>query len=935
MRKLLLLFYLFLFSSTAIYAQTWTRMQSWGLDFESITWVDANLGFIVGENLIIRTKDGGLSWEEYPISFQGKLKSVDFWNKELGVAVGDNGLIYRTADGGENWMLIPNSNSANLLNVAFANASKIITTGANGTILSSQDSGQNWNAVGSESNLNLNDLFIINADTSFIAADQGRILRSLDGGQQWTSINTGQNQNLRGITFSSRLIGYAVGDQGIILKTTNGGTSWTASASPVNTVLRKVSFSPIDNRIITVVGNNATALRSTNSGTTYTRLNLGANNQRNLADVEFKPGSNLVSAVGQDGYLLNSTNAGGSYVQGLAGIRNNFTGTDFKSDRVGLISGEKGQFFLTTNAAVSLTGRPLPEPLDQVSLDFWNTSFGYVSGAAGKMYRTGNSGSSWVAVPAQTTQTINGFYLFAPSVAYIAGNNGYIARSFDSGGTWDSNVATNTTENLRDITFFDFQVGFAMGDKGQISWSNGGNVWENLPKLTTENLNALAKVDSSTAIIVGDRGVILKSEDKARTWRRISLDETENLNAVDFWDSSIGFVVGDNGKTLQTKDGGETWVEIPSGTTRNLTSVSAGNSVVAFAVGVDGTILNYLCIPPTDVSEVIGIEKSCLGVQKYSITDSLVLGSQLVWRVDGGTITSGQGTSEVEVIWTNPGRNGIFVSRQNFCGNGETSFMEVIVDDLASATQEISGAGKVCRTSSYPYSLPSKSVVTYTWNVIGGTITAGQGSASILVEWTAEGTQSMSVIQENNCGKTNAIQKLIQVTAPPRQPSQIQGDAQTGLGIHTYEVTLQNEVNFRWEISGGGIIQQGQGTNRVLVSWQSEGDFQLKVTPQNECNDGMARVLEVNVNVITSLSEKEISGVKVFPNPSSGVIFVEFKGSSRWESLILINSIGQEIQSLNRSQNQDQIRIENLQKGLYILQVQSKSSIAQYKVIVN
>jgi len=910
-------------------------MQSWGLDFESISWIDTNLGFIVGENLIIRTKNGGLSWEEYPISFQGKLKSVDFWNEDLGVAVGENGLIYQTADGGENWMLIPNSNSTDLLNVAFTNSSRLIATGASGSILQSNDSGQNWSTLTSGSNLNLNDLFIINTDTSFIAADQGRILRSIDGGQQWTSISTGQNQNLRGITFSSRLIGYAVGDQGVILKTTDGGTSWTTTPSPVNTILRKVSFSPIDNRIITVVGDNATALRSTNSGTTFTQLNLGAANKRNLADVEFKPGSNLVSSIGQDGYLLNSTNAGGSYLQALAGIRNNFTGTDFKSDQIGLISGEKGRFFLTTNAAVSLTNRSLPEPIDQVSLDFWNTSFGYVSGAAGKIYRTGNSGSSWVAIPAQTTQTVNGFYLFAPSVAYIAGSNGYIARSFDSGGTWDSNVTTNTLENLRDITFFDFQVGFAMGDKGQISWSNGGNVWENLPKLTTENLNALAKVDSSTAIIVGDRGVILKSEDKARTWRRITLDETENLNAVDFWDSSIGFVVGDNGKTLQTKDGGETWVEIPSGTIRNLTSISAGNPVVAFAVGDDGTIMTYLCVPPTDVSEIIGRERSCLGVQKYSITDSPVLGSQLVWRVDGGTITSGQGSSEVEVVWTIPGRNGIFISRQNFCGNGETSFMEVIVDNLASANQEISGDGKVCQGSSYPYFLPSKSGITYTWNVFGGKITAGQGSSSVLVEWTSAGPQSISVIQENDCGKTNAIQKLIQVTVAPTQPSQIEGAAQTGLGIHTYEVTLQNEINFRWEISGGGIIQQGQGTNRVLVSWQSEGDFQLKVTPQNECNDGTARVLGVNVNVITSLPEKEISGVKVYPNPSTGMIFVEFDGSSNWESLILINSIGQRIQSVDRSENQDKIRLENLQKGLYILQIQSKSSTAQFKFIVN
>lgn len=128
--------------------------------------------------------------------------------------------------------------------------------------------------------------------------------------------------------------------------------------------------------------------------------------------------------------------------------------------------------------------------------------------------------------------------------------------SFDSGSTWDAaGIQTNTDENLRDITFFDFQVGFAMGNNGQISWSNGGNTWENLPKLTSENLNALSKLDSSTAVIVGDKGVILKSEDMAKTWRKIEVPFTENFNAVDFWDEYLGFISADNGLVLQTKDG--------------------------------------------------------------------------------------------------------------------------------------------------------------------------------------------------------------------------------------------------------------------------------------------------------------------------------------------------------------------------------------------
>jgi len=56
--------------------------------------------------------------------------------------------------------------------------------------------------------------------------------------------------------------------------------------------------------------------------------------------------------------------------------------------------------------------------------------------------------------------------------------------------------------------------------------------------------------------------VILKSEDKGRTWRRIEQPKRKNLNSVDFWDASVGFIVGDKGKTLVTNNGGETWGEV-------------------------------------------------------------------------------------------------------------------------------------------------------------------------------------------------------------------------------------------------------------------------------------------------------------------------------------------------------------------------------------
>ncbi len=934
MRKFLYITFFCFFLNLAAFAQTWTRMQSWGLDFESIDWINENLGFIVGERIILRSTNGGISWEEIPFTFEGKLQDVDFLNETTGVAVGENGMIYFSRNGGDSWTKAISNTSAVLKSVFFFSESSLFAVGNLGTLLSSSNGGETWSTINSGTTESLNDLYFTSPDSAFIAGDRGKILRTSNGGDSWITLNSAQTVNLQGIAFSNSRTGYAAGELGTVLKTIDGGVNWTKLNSPVSTTLKKVAISTLDARIINIVGESATAIRSANSGTNFSKINLGATTPGAVTNLAFKPSTSQLFAVGPTGNLISSTNSGSSYSQRLLGIRNNLTRTDFKTDRFGFISGERGELFVTGNSALTLIRRPIPEPIKIISIDFWNTGFGYVSGESGKMYRTGNSGTSWVAVPAQTTKTINGFYLFAPSVAYIAGNNGYIARSFDSGGTWDSNVQTNTSENLRDVTFFDFQVGFAMGDNGQISWSNGGNIWENLPKLTTENLNALAKVDSSTAVIVGNKGVILKSEDKGRTWRKIEISETENLNSVDFWDDSIGFIVGDRGKTFVTNDSGETWGEVPSGTVRNLTSVSAGNPTVAYAVGDDGTILNYICVPPGDLSEISGPQTTCLTIQKYNIQDNSELGSSIVWRVDGGQIQSGQGTQEIEVLWTSKGNNGVFVSRINFCGNGETSFIPVVVNQIPPINQ-ISGEGKACVGPIYSYSLPEITAVTYTWSIVGGEIITGQGKSKIEVKWTSVGVQQLGVIQENICGTSALIVQPVTITSAPAQPGTIQGNTIVGLGIQTYEVPNQPEVNFQWEISGGDIIQQGQGTTRVEVNWLSEGIRTLKVTPQNECNDGPAQTLAVNVNIITSIPEQLETGVKIYPNPSDGQVYLELKDAKIWESVQLVNSFGQVVKRVELGGIQERIKFENLRKGLFIIQLQNKNELRQYKVIVN
>lgn len=910
-------------------------MQGWGLDLEASHWVNSQKVVAVGENLIIYSENAGGSWIEVQQKFDVRFNDITFLNESIGIAVGDSGTIYRTSDGGKTWAKSTSGTLKTLKSVISVGENQLFAAGEDGTLLGSINSGTTWTSIATNTNLDFQEVFFVNENLGFIAAEGGNVFKTTNKGISWEKIQLATVRNLNGIVFTSPLIGYVVGDQGTFFRTSDGGATWAPLTTNVTTRLKKLAASPVDNRILVAIGDQATVIRSVNSGTSFGTINLGAGNTRNLNHVGFIPTTNTLFAFGQNGYIISSTNAGTGWTTRQAGIRNDFSSTDFKSVTVGFISGKNGEFYVTTNGASSLISRPLPEKINIHSIDFWNTSFGYASSDAGKMYRTANSGSSWVPVPSQTANKITGFYLFAPSVLYISGAKGYISRSFDSGVTWDQTINTGIIEDLVDLTYFDFVFGFGIGKNGQIIRTAGGTNWELKPKLTNEDLNALAKLDTTTAIVVGNNGVVLKTKDKAVNWEILPFPEKVNLTSVDFWDLNLGFIVGEKGITYQTKDGGITWFKINSGTLRDLSSVNYGDPNSAYAVGKDGTILSYSCTPPGSLSPISGASTSCLGTSTYTITSQPELASEIVWRVDGGNILSGQGSPTIEIEWTTPGRNAVLVSRSNFCGNGETSFLEVQVNPKPAISTPISGEGTVCINSNHTYSVLSQPGSTYTWEITGGEIKSGQGTSSISVLWTNSGDQKISVVASSPCGKSEVAVKSIKANKAPDQPAAISGETITPLGKFVYQTTAIPGLNYKWSISGGGKIISGQGSSIITVEWEQEGKFEISVEAQNECNFGPKRSLAVNVNIITALEPKPSSAdLIVFPNPSNGQIAIQSINLDIFESVRVINSLGQVLYQSILQKGEKRHDISSLPRGILYVQLSGANGRVTRKILV-
>lgn len=276
----------------------------------------------------------------------------------------------------------------------------------------------------------------------------------------------------------------------------------------------------------------------------------------------------------------------------------------------------------------------------------------------------------------------------------------------------------------------------------------------------------------------------------------------------------------------------------------------------------------------------------------------------------------------------------MLVSRSNFCGSGETSALEVNVTAVPPNNLTIAGEGAVCQENSYTYTLPNIEGVTYSWSVTGGEVKEGQGTSAVDITWNQVGEQKITVTQENYCGRAEPIEKVIAVSSTPQSPLGIDGEIRAGLGEQVYEIEAVVGLNYRWSISDGGRIVSGQGSGKILVIWEKEGDFELFVEAQNGCGFSSKRILAVNVNIITALEPSNDGTMKIYPNPSQGELTISSSNLDSWSSVLVFNSNGQQVMEIPILAGQAELYLNGLPKGLLVIQFQGKNGVLSKKVRV-
>jgi photosystem II stability/assembly factor-like uncharacterized protein len=306
--------------------QTPTTSRLLGVDITS-----ASEAFAVGESgAIVRSTDGGNTWQSGTNDFTGNFWGVRFWARDSGFAYGDSGAIYLTADSGATWRRGESGMQQGFI-ASFLFGSAIVGErlfavggdGQNGSgaVLTSTDRGVTWSKKNLQGCLFLDRVAFIDAQRGVTVGlsptGGGVIFRTTNGGGSWQLVRS-TSALVAGVAVAGGERVVAVGSGGMIHTSTDAGATWSAGASPAGGDLLDVAFR---GDVGIAVGEPGVVIRTTDAGRTWSDESMSGGEF--IGDAAIDPVSGATILSGPSGMV---------YVgEVVAGIGEGTTRTSFKA----------------------------------------------------------------------------------------------------------------------------------------------------------------------------------------------------------------------------------------------------------------------------------------------------------------------------------------------------------------------------------------------------------------------------------------------------------------------------------------------------------------------------------------------------------------------------------------------------------------------------
>ncbi|MBN8571418.1 MAG: T9SS type A sorting domain-containing protein [Ignavibacteria bacterium] len=283
------------------------------------------------------------------------------------------------------------------------------------------------------------DMYFLNTKTGYVVHGNGTMYKTLDGGRTFERRDSSHRAYYRCIGFfdeNNGVIG-TLEDSIPLIRSTNSGSTWSKVSNITGThPLSICGISIVNSNTGYAVGMYSCPpffLKTTNKGESWTSINVNLSQITSIIDCYFWSADSGIVVGGYsptlnfetgNSVVLFTTNGGASFSTVFKSTR---TGEwcwkiSFINRNTGFVSVEswtRAVVLKTTNGGLNWTDRVFTTTSDLEGIGFINENTGWIGGWSGPTYMTTNSGNNWSQVP--WGYNLNRFRIMSDTLGFALG----------------------------------------------------------------------------------------------------------------------------------------------------------------------------------------------------------------------------------------------------------------------------------------------------------------------------------------------------------------------------------------------------------------------------------------------------------------------------------------------------------------------------------
>lgn len=479
----------------------------------SISFLDDNIGYLAGDDgMIYKTTNSGENWAMVGDTavYKGRINGMHFFTADSGIIMGslNNGIsLMRTVDGGKSWQPVSHSNTGILYDFQSINSNTWLITASSGKFLRSTNGGLTFTeSVVSGPTSSLYDVEKLNDSTFMMCGTSGRLYKSTDSAKSFKQIGSGVAVPIYTVTFINDRVGYFYGSNGIIFKTTNQGNTWV-DLGILTTETLYTGF-VADSTTLLTGGFAGTLMRSSDGGNSWLHLEQSASDNWGI----YAQDKDKYLVVSDRGEVATTDDAGKTWQ------RANFATGNLLYDGVRFgdtlyISGREGEFFASFDKGKTWRKTLIPGTnVRNYKLQFFGSDTAYMVNNQGRMLYSTNGGLTFTQIDS-LPGIIYDIKMLSKTKGYAAGSNTGIFKT-DDGVNFSNDGLAVLPMQATALVMVDSLTGYVAGQRSTIFKTTDGfktiELVSDTTVLTAQLIHDFVVLDPDNIWALGENGMMMR-----------------------------------------------------------------------------------------------------------------------------------------------------------------------------------------------------------------------------------------------------------------------------------------------------------------------------------------------------------------------------------------------------------------------------------------